>query len=26
MENILKNAPISLKVDWAIGKNWKETK
>jgi DNA polymerase-1 len=26
MENILKNAPIELKVDGAIGKNWKETK
>lgn len=26
MENILKDAPISLKVDGAVGKNWKETK
>jgi hypothetical protein len=26
MENILSNAPISLKVDGAIWKNWKETK
>ena len=26
MENILPNAPIDLKVDMWIGKNWKETK
>jgi DNA polymerase-1 len=26
METILKNAPITLKVDGALGKNWKETK
>jgi len=26
METILTDAPIVLKVDWAIGKNWKETK
>lgn len=26
MENILKETPIQLKVDGAIGKNWKETK
>lgn len=26
METVLKNTPITLKVDGAIGKNWKETK
>jgi len=26
MEHVLKNIPISLKVDGEIGKNWKETK
>jgi DNA polymerase-1 len=26
MENILKDSPIELKVDWAQWKNWKETK
>ncbi len=26
MENILKDAPITLKVDGAVGNNWKETK
>lgn len=26
MESVLKNTPIVLKVDGAVGKNWKETK